>query len=674
MSDTVDDRDPPPTAPHPNQRRSACERCRRQKLKCSRQNAANQPRCQRCARLGFECVEGRQRKIGRPSRSDVAAAAAAASSSSASSSTNVAATTPSATSGILNAAKSSMEDSPSLSSAHLWQNASSTHISDSGFNSTSISNAPSSKNATPEPYTVELTTRPACSFKVSHSSAMSGPARSSGASFTKAEQPSICLDSFNATSGNINSRFQSFDKQNNCFPGTSANQLPENVATLLDISHADNQQSTTNISNDFNLVAEMLAFDESIDTAWPLDTNAYQNAQAFQRQQPEQQPKQQPQQEQQEQQQEQQQQQELDEGYQTHQTHYQYLYTQQHYQSLSKAHPRTRSPNSGPQSFFFPFPTPFHQSFNNSNSRDYPPNPLMAGPIAMAPIPKSIFPKKNSPLDFLDNLSAINTSFQQCVYLIRQHSEALNIDLLISIESPLAINGISMIKRGMLNIQELLRLLINLRNSISSITEDDQSSDPQPQSARMKPPVPPPPSIKMPVPSPVLESVQRVIQEASSSSSETATTMPKVLDTPTSLAIISCYSQGLFFLETIVIHINYTLENAGVRPLYTLPTERCGIISFQDHLMQGVIFAQLVTNVVQRLDDLMGIPLKDPSIFSLNSSRGLLNEHQIKMLWLELRSERLDWSPRSSKLRKDLTHMKGTLVHLLSKNMTQGLV
>ncbi|KAL2889942.1 Fusaric acid cluster transcription factor FUB10 [Ceratocystis lukuohia] len=649
MSDTVDDRDPPPTAPHPNQRRSACERCRRQKLKCSKQDAANQPRCQRCARLGFECVEGRQRKIGRPSRSDVAAAAAA-SSSSASSSANVAATASSATSVILNAAKSSKEGSPSLLSTHLWQNLSSTHISDSGFNSTSTSNAPSSKNSTPEPYTVELTARPARSLEVSHSSAMSGPARSSGASFNKAGQPSICPDSFNATSG--------FDEHNNRFPSPSASQLPGNSATLLDMSHADNQQSTTDISNDFSLVAEMLAFDESIDIEWPLDANEYQNTQAFQRQQPKQQ------------QEQEQQQQELDEGHETQQTYYQYLYTQHHHQSLSKAHPRTRSPNSGPQSFFFPFPTPFHQPFNNSNSRDHPPEPLMARPTAMVPVSNSALTKRSSPLDFLDGLSAINTSFQQCLYLIKKHSEALDIDILIATESPLAINGISMMKRGILNVQELLRLLINLRNSIFTVIEDDQSSDPQPQSARMKSPVPRPPSIKMPVPSPVLESVQRVVQEASSSSSDTATNVPKVLDTPTSLAIISCYSQGLVFLETIVIHINYALANADVRPLYTVPTERCGTVSFHDHLMQGVIFAQLVTNVVERLDDLMGIPLKDPSIFPLNFSRGLLNECQIKMLWLELRSERPDWSPRPSKLRKDLTHMKGTLIHMLSKNMT----
>ncbi|KAK2731078.1 C6 zinc finger domain-containing protein [Colletotrichum kahawae] len=55
-------------ARHPNQKRSACERCRRQKLRCSRQDTGGEARCSRCARLGFPCVAGQQRRIGRPSR------------------------------------------------------------------------------------------------------------------------------------------------------------------------------------------------------------------------------------------------------------------------------------------------------------------------------------------------------------------------------------------------------------------------------------------------------------------------------------------------------------------------------------------------------------------------------------------------------------------------------
>ncbi|CAI0643694.1 unnamed protein product [Colletotrichum noveboracense] len=55
-------------ARHPNQKRSACERCRRQKLRCSRQDTEEEARCSRCARLGFPCVRGQQRRIGRPSR------------------------------------------------------------------------------------------------------------------------------------------------------------------------------------------------------------------------------------------------------------------------------------------------------------------------------------------------------------------------------------------------------------------------------------------------------------------------------------------------------------------------------------------------------------------------------------------------------------------------------
>ncbi|UQC75627.1 uncharacterized protein CLUP02_02283 [Colletotrichum lupini] len=55
-------------ATHPNQKRSACERCRRQKLRCSRQDDENGTRCTRCVERGMDCVAGHQRRIGRPSR------------------------------------------------------------------------------------------------------------------------------------------------------------------------------------------------------------------------------------------------------------------------------------------------------------------------------------------------------------------------------------------------------------------------------------------------------------------------------------------------------------------------------------------------------------------------------------------------------------------------------
>ncbi|KAH8714177.1 hypothetical protein BGZ61DRAFT_530839 [Ilyonectria robusta] len=56
--------------PHPNQVRSACERCRRQKLRCSRPAAASAS-CARCARLSLPCQPGPQRRIGRPLKKDL---------------------------------------------------------------------------------------------------------------------------------------------------------------------------------------------------------------------------------------------------------------------------------------------------------------------------------------------------------------------------------------------------------------------------------------------------------------------------------------------------------------------------------------------------------------------------------------------------------------------------
>ncbi|KAM0242304.1 hypothetical protein ACHAPO_000716 [Fusarium lateritium] len=59
------------TAPstHPNQIRSACERCRRQKLRCSRPVGPGAT-CARCSRLNLHCQAGLQRRVGRPPKKD----------------------------------------------------------------------------------------------------------------------------------------------------------------------------------------------------------------------------------------------------------------------------------------------------------------------------------------------------------------------------------------------------------------------------------------------------------------------------------------------------------------------------------------------------------------------------------------------------------------------------
>ncbi|KAF7551525.1 hypothetical protein G7Z17_g4945 [Cylindrodendrum hubeiense] len=78
----------PSPAPHPNQVRSACERCRCQKLRCSRPAAAAAS-CARCSRLGLTCQPGPQRRIGRPPRKDLVLKKASGSEDSATVSPNV---------------------------------------------------------------------------------------------------------------------------------------------------------------------------------------------------------------------------------------------------------------------------------------------------------------------------------------------------------------------------------------------------------------------------------------------------------------------------------------------------------------------------------------------------------------------------------------------------------
>lgn len=58
------------TSTHPNQIRSACERCRRQKLRCSRPTTS-EASCARCTRLNLSCQSGSQRRVGRPPRGEL---------------------------------------------------------------------------------------------------------------------------------------------------------------------------------------------------------------------------------------------------------------------------------------------------------------------------------------------------------------------------------------------------------------------------------------------------------------------------------------------------------------------------------------------------------------------------------------------------------------------------
>lgn len=58
------------SSPHPNQIRSACERCRGQKLRCSRPVGPSAS-CARCTRLGLPCQPGLQRRVGRPPKKDI---------------------------------------------------------------------------------------------------------------------------------------------------------------------------------------------------------------------------------------------------------------------------------------------------------------------------------------------------------------------------------------------------------------------------------------------------------------------------------------------------------------------------------------------------------------------------------------------------------------------------
>ncbi|OAP57641.1 hypothetical protein AYL99_08379 [Fonsecaea erecta] len=52
--------------------RSACDRCRAQKLRCPRRDQPSREPCSRCLKIGVECVTSSARPLGRPRRAEVA--------------------------------------------------------------------------------------------------------------------------------------------------------------------------------------------------------------------------------------------------------------------------------------------------------------------------------------------------------------------------------------------------------------------------------------------------------------------------------------------------------------------------------------------------------------------------------------------------------------------------
>ncbi|KAL5606489.1 hypothetical protein BROUX41_002895 [Berkeleyomyces rouxiae] len=661
MADPLEDQSLIPKAPHPNQRRSACERCRRQKLRCSRQNAANQARCQRCARLGFECIEGRQRKIGRPSRSDIAAAAAAAASSSASASAS--ASTPS----ITHTSASTPDRTPSPQSryAQTWHN-----VSPAGIPIHKIAHS-----CTPEPYNP---IPPIGSLNVPSSKVSTHATNSPDVDIlTTASHTNSPVNAFTGLLPNITSGLGSYDSHYS--NSSTASTTPHTGAVTTD-SHniATTAAGHPPAAADLDMISEILELGDNIDmdpASWTQSTSIFHQLQPNQSAQRHKQSQPQPQA------QHHQRHETVNmRGHQPHHQQYPQLQPQQsrrhHHQQQQQQqqhqHQQSRAFQSQiqmrtlthqptiPQAFLFPFPTSAYPTLNQSNPKPYPSDyAQFPGYDTPTTTPGAILPIRHGYTELLALFSGINTRFHGYLSLIQKYKQDMSIDLLLSMDSPLTTGSDPMIKKGIVAVQDFLNILVKLQRTLRGIVDLDIADE-------AKSNFPP----KLRVPSPVLENVRRAVFEATNSltlasSNNNNFATPKILDTPTSLAIISCYSQSLKFLEVITYHIIYTLDNTETQPLYNLPNVRTGEVSLGDALFRGTMFAQIIVNLIERLDELLGIPLKDPAIELPSCSHGMLNDAQLKMLWLELGESNANWSSRPQKLRKDLSYMKDILGQML---------
>ncbi|KAL5606491.1 hypothetical protein BROUX41_002897 [Berkeleyomyces rouxiae] len=549
MDSSVKDLDPPPEAPHPNQRRSACERCRRLKLKCSRRTVANQTRCHRCKRLNFECIGGRQRKIGRPALNIDAAAAPV------SCSTPLLATDTSAPTSTQHRAAKALTINPNntISAA--------TSLQDSGINTTNDPTHPS----------IHTTSQPTARQSTGFVGLL----------------PSICDE------------LQDFTIPHGYYRSSSVSPVSAHAG---DMRVAGNQ-TTTIVNEQLDVVSEIPGVQNRIDAdlaSWSSAQALFPELQSTQFTHLEQQLQCRP-----EPQEVQYHQSAHFNGHCGHQEEETWV---KPFQSQTGMPPLTHQ-SSVPYAFLFPFPISPYPIFNRSNQTIYPPSQVAREASLAIGASRAANPTMHHGYtELVVKLLHIKTRLQEPVALLCEHEKHTTIDLLLSLDSPLTVGSQPIMQRGMSAIEELFNALGKLHKTLS----------------------------------------------------------PKSLDILTSSTIIKCYLQALKFLEVITYYINHTLDNHDIRPLHTISDIWQSKGSFREVLLDGVMFAQFLIQIIDRFSDILGVPVEDPAVVSFTCPNGMLNDTQRRMLYLEMGEQHATWSARPQRLRKDLDYMKEAMAHLLA--------
>ncbi|KAI8166521.1 hypothetical protein K4K49_012736 [Colletotrichum sp. SAR 10_70] len=144
-------------------------------------------------------------------------------------------------------------------------------------------------------------------------------------------------------------------------------------------------------------------------------------------------------------------------------------------------------------------------------------------------------------------------------------------------------------------------------------------------------------------------------------SPSTATSAPEAVGPPLALVITSCFVQIITLFESITLHIHKRLESLAVDPLTPIEGLKFGAFWIGDGHLQGIIFTQIITSLLERADRLLGLQDHDTSRWGTSPHQAILSNNQRDILHGQLKEEADDSLLRTEKLRDSLEIMRRRL-------------
>jgi hypothetical protein len=134
----------------------------------------------------------------------------------------------------------------------------------------------------------------------------------------------------------------------------------------------------------------------------------------------------------------------------------------------------------------------------------------------------------------------------------------------------------------------------------------------------------------LPQPSSSYYDDHHLLPSTSSSSGSSHVSEPPLM-APVALTITSIFIQLISLYELILDHLTARIERISIDPISPIPNLSSGGLPVIEPCIQGMLFSEVVVNLLERIERLLGI---SPALAS--DDRGLLSAKQRDILWSEL--------------------------------------